>query len=112
MPAYNEYTARAQASEANVLIDGHKTPITEAIANRGFATGCSDTYLGSQTSGKYVASMAVTGTTSPDCGITATFKTNDVSSLLSAKTVVWTFESDTGVWTCSEGTGLTVDVCP
>ena len=56
IPAYGDYTARAQASEAFIMLDGYKTPITEAMSSSGSA-GCTAPST-SVTAGKYVAGVA------------------------------------------------------
>ena len=56
IPAYGDYTARAQASEAFILLDGYKTPIVEAMSSSGSA-GCTAPST-SVTAGKYVAGVA------------------------------------------------------
>ncbi|MGB8518323.1 MAG: prepilin-type N-terminal cleavage/methylation domain-containing protein, partial [Gallionella sp.] len=62
IPAYGDYTARAQAAEAFTLIDGLKTPLTESYTNSGifFFNGLGDGANSSVTgvaSGKYVAGV-------------------------------------------------------
>ena len=54
IPAYQDYIAKAQATEAFSLLDGLKTPVAEAIS-QDFATGCS-VPAGAVSTGKYVAS--------------------------------------------------------
>lgn len=59
LPAYQDYTIRAQVTEGMVLTDGAKTPIAEAYANTGTfpATNAEAGYGGA--SGKYVTGVAV-----------------------------------------------------
>ena len=70
IPAYGDYTARAQAAEAFTLLDGLKTPMTESYTSSGqfYLNSVADTAAGIPgvvgiTGGKYVASIcaAVTG---------------------------------------------------
>src|SRR5690606_18038089 len=66
IPAYQDYTARAQASEAVNLLGGIKTPIVEYFQTEGEAPTLSK--LGNVTkSGKYVSSI----TASPATGSAA-----------------------------------------
>ena len=113
IPAYGDYTARAQAAEAFTLMDGVKTPLTElyttnAIFQIGGASG-----ITAITSGKYVASLATVGTTS----VQADFKTaaGTVSSRLLAGgapggtplSVHMYYNPADGSWSCANGTGNT-----
>jgi len=68
IPAYQNYTIRAQVTEGLSLADGWKTSIAEYYAQNGsFPTGSSTTggpgniVAAGATTGKYVASVAVSG---------------------------------------------------
>jgi type IV pilus assembly protein PilA len=114
IPSYTSYTAKAQASEAFTLLDGLKTPVAQGIGELQFASGCSPTlnpYLnGITSSGQYVTSIGFSGT-SPNCAVTATFKTSNVSNILAGNTVVFTFNSNNNSWTCTT-TGSTSGMLP
>lgn len=60
IPAYGDYTARAQVSEAMSLTSGLKTPVTEYISDNGgippFITTIGGTYQG-----KYVSIIEISG---------------------------------------------------
>src|SRR5690349_15601357 len=74
MPAYQDYLARAQASEAVSLLSGAKIPISEFIYDKGAvpdATEFAD--LVPTRSGKYVDTIVLTGTVS-NLLLTATMK--------------------------------------
>lgn len=88
IPAYTDYTARAQASEAVAILGGLKTPVAEFVANKGYApsTGTLNTDLGATLSGKYVTSVSSSGTTLP-ATFTATMSSTGVSSTVQGKTV-------------------------
>ena len=65
IPAYQDYTAKAQASEAMVLLSGVKTPVLEAMSQSlQYALPA-----GATTTGKYVESLEATAgaTTPPTC---------------------------------------------
>ena len=103
IPAYADYTARAQASEAFVLIAGFKTPLTELYTSSAqFAIGT--TGVTGATAGKYVATVA-TGTTCPFC-VVATFKAVGAgpSSKIAGLAVHMYYNPNTGAWTCANGT--------
>jgi type IV pilus assembly protein PilA len=97
IPQYNDYTARAQLSEAFTLASGLKTPIAEAYAQDNTATNSCVAPANSVTTGKYVASVAASG----DCAVVATMKTAGVNSKVSGSTVTLTFAPTTGAWTCA-----------
>jgi len=107
IPQYNDYVARAQVSEGPVLIDGMKTPIVEAISDAGNA-GCV-TPTGAVTSGKYVATVAASGTAAA-CAVVATYKAAGVNAKVASKTVTYTFNNTTGAWVCT--TGLATEIKP
>lgn len=105
IPAYSDYTARAQASEAFNLMDGLKTPLSELItATRMFAidqTGING--VPGITSGKYVQSIAVV-----NLSLVASYKTSGVSSRLMSSTgeptsVHMFYNPNKGSWTCANG---------
>jgi type IV pilus assembly protein PilA len=71
IPAYGDYTARAQAAEAFTLLDGLKTPMTEAFTSSGQfylnqpadnATNPPTPGVVGITSGKYVATICAATT--------------------------------------------------
>jgi type IV pilus assembly protein PilA len=112
IPAYGDYTARAQAAEAFTLMDGFKTPLTELYtSNGGFdVVGTDSTPTDVQVAGiitgKYVDSISV-----PAGGYTsvqATFKTANISTKLvkadgTALSVHMYYNPVTGSWTCANG---------
>ena len=62
LPAYQDYTARAQVSEALILADGQKGAVTEYYADKGaFPADNAAAGIASSTaiSGKYVASVNI-----------------------------------------------------
>ena len=105
IPAYSDYTAKAQASEAFVLLDGVKTTVAEQMSQD--ATTC-DISTSIQ-SGKSVTST-VAAVTGGVCTITATYGTT-VNAGIAGKTVKITFTASTGKFETSQGTtGGTIPV--
>ena len=114
IPAYGDYTARAQAAEAFTLMDGVKTPLTELYTTQGtFAisnAGSGITASGVQaiTAGKYVAALIIPSTTSTT-SVQASFKTSGISSRLlstptgTALSVHMYYNPTTGAWSCQNG---------
>ena len=114
IPAYGDYTARAQAAEAFTLLDGFKTPLTELYTSSAafdvVATTATPTasQVAGIISGKYVNNIIVpAGKTT----LVATFKTAGISSrLLSVPTgialnVHMYYNPITGAWGCANGDG-------
>ena len=109
IPAYQDYTAKAQASEAFTLLGGLKTPIAEAISAGGVdATTCA-LPTGSVSTGKYVASITPTPA-SPKCKLTAKYAATGVNTKVQNQTVDFEFDSSTGAWACT--TSLPAEIKP
>ncbi|MDD2777020.1 MAG: pilin [Gallionella sp.] len=118
IPAYGDYTARAQAAEAMTLLDGLKTPMTEAFTTDGT---WDVTSVSAVLSGKYVASVTDCNDATNKCiagvrntpaamllgatAIQATYKTTGVSRKIAGKTVHMLYNTMTGAWTCANGDG-------
>lgn len=86
IPAYQDYIARAQVTEALNLTGAVKTPVSEFFADRGtWPTTSEFNSMISQQNGKYVASLTPV-TASSGFVVTATFKATGVSSGLVSKT--------------------------
>jgi type IV pilus assembly protein PilA len=109
IPAYGDYTARAQAAEAFALMDGVKTPLTELYTTTGLFLIGGTSGISAITSGKYVNLLGVSG---PDgTSIQADFKTSNVSSRLLAGgspggtplSVHMYYNPLDGSWSCANG---------
>ena len=99
IPAYQDYTARAQASEAVALLSGLKTPIAEFYQTNGAYPSLAS--LGTTTeSGKFVASIA-SNLGGSDAVYTATFKATGVAADLQSKTVDMGYNGS--AFTCGPG---------
>jgi type IV pilus assembly protein PilA len=99
IPAYQDYTAKAQASEAMTLLGGLKTPISESISLSGLASGC--TAPGTVvTKGKYVASVTIapSGTV---CVATATYVPSGANAKINGQVVWLAFDPVAGGWNCT-----------
>lgn len=123
LPAYQDYTARAQVSEGMALLAGLKVPTSEALSNNVLATACSTTAsvaddaatplvdesvpagaLAEENNlvltGKYVESIVAT-VVGETCQLRATFKSEGVSEKLSGETLDFTYTPDNGNWNCT-----------
>ena len=112
LPAYQDYTIRAQVSEGAVLADGAKTAIAEFFSNTGTAPGDNATAglaAANQITGKYVSTVTVGagGTITAAYSSTAPQRAN---AQITGQTLTFTptFATTAGstVWTCSSSAGL------
>ena len=101
IPAYGDYTARAQAAEAFTLMDGLKTPMAEDFSSTGNWT----IPTSSVTSGKYVTGIVAktSATASGVLGMESTYGTTGVSTRIQGKKVHMYYNSSTGYWACANG---------
>lgn len=104
LPAYQDYTARAQVSEAVVLFEGPKGGITEFWSNKG-AYPSSNASAGiagaSSISGKYVSNVSIAAGV-----VTATMKpAGKVAKGLENTTIVLSPVTSAGSikWVCKAG---------
>jgi type IV pilus assembly protein PilA len=100
IPAYQNYTIRAQVTEGLNLMDGWKTAVAEIYANTGtFPTTAQVTAAGQVTgSGKYV-----TGIASTLGGITATYGGAQANAKIAGQTLslnAYTNANNDIVWVC------------
>jgi type IV pilus assembly protein PilA len=97
IPAYGDYTARAQAAEAFTMLDGLRTPMSDQFSNSGqfylnsaLDTGNSVPGVVGITSGKYVASICASTTGAQQgaaCVGSNTAPTNATPPLLTPPTI-------------------------
>ncbi len=123
IPAYGDYTARAQASEAFTLFDGARKPLTELYTTTNQFAFDATGLLGVPyiTSGRYVKSLIVGphGATANATGsanaysVVAQFGTQGVSTKLQSGGqglyVHMYYNPNTGAWTCANGDGSADD---
>ena len=108
IPAYQDYTAKAQASEAYIILDGLKTPVADAISASGVTTSCVIP-IGTISTGNSVAGTAVDLTTSPgNCILRTTFKASNVNTKIQGAQVSMGYNPINGSWTC--GTNLPPEI--
>lgn len=108
IPQYNDYTARAQLSEAFSLGDGLKTPVTEMFSQDSSNFCNISNYPNSIRKGQYVDDITLSGD-AKGCDILITMKKDGVNQRLSSKTVTFHFvpsevnaggKPNTQNWTC------------
>ncbi|HGP7607992.1 TPA: pilin, partial [Neisseria gonorrhoeae] len=102
LPAYQDYTARAQVSEAILLAEGQKSAVTEYYLNHGkWPKDNGDAGVASSSSikGKYVESVTVANGV-----VTATMKSDGVNKEIKGKKLsLWAKRQDGSVkWFCGQ----------
>jgi type IV pilus assembly protein PilA len=104
IPAYQDYIARSQVSEAVSLTAGGKTPLAEFYADKGVWPSTADIVMGNL-GGKYVSNITLggnTGTTGT-IQVVASMKDSGVNSNITASTLILT-SNDGKSWSCTSGT--------
>ena len=108
LPAYQDYVARSQMTEAMSLASGQKVAVSEVFSNDGTCptNGKQGIPAATDINGKYVQQVAVGGTAAAGggCTITATMKSKGVSKGIQGKTLTLELSNaDKGsrVWTCT-----------
>ena len=110
IPAYQDYTIRAQVSEALSLADGAKTAVAEYFTNRGsFPPSNASAGLATATAitGNYVSQVvAAQGANASQGTITATFSnsgSHKANAAITGSTLVLTGTGNAGSisWTCT-----------
>ncbi len=109
IPAYQDYTIRAQVSEGLSLSAGGKAAVAEYYQDSGvWPTNNATAGLETSTniSGKYVTQVAVT-TAGGDGVITVTYG-NDANTNIAGDSLTLTATDNTGSvsWECANGSGL------
>lgn len=105
IPSYQDYTARAQVSEAMTLTSGVKTPLAEWLSDKGNLPAAIDS-LTSSTSGKYVASITLSGTAGAPV-IEATMASTGVNTAIQGSVFGLVSNDGGNTWDCSAGNGVT-----
>src|SRR5712671_3750267 len=108
IPAYQDYIARAQVSEAVSLLGSAKTPMAEFYASQGtWPTAASDVM--GNTTGKYTSSISIGNSASAAPGsitLIGTMKAAGVNGNIINSTVGLNATDGGKVWTCyTSGTG-------
>ena len=111
IPAYQNYTIRAQVSEGMSLADGAKTAAAEYFTNRGvFPSNNSSAGLATDTSisGNYVFSVGLSGGSATGGLITVTFNSTKANKAIQGTTLLLSASAPAGsgsiAWVCKAGT--------
>jgi len=107
IPAYSDYTARAQVSEGMSLSSGLKTPLVEWIADKGTLPSAVSS-VGGTDSGKYVSTITFSGSaTSPE--IIATMKSTGVNNKIISSVFAMSSTDSGANWDCTTS-GSSTDI--
>lgn len=105
IPAYQDYTARAQVTEAVELLSGGKTPMAEYYADKGTwpanATGVMGNIAGKYTS--VVAMVPGGGGPGGTLVLQATMKATGVNAKVASGTIDLRTQDGGKVWDCTVG---------
>ena len=99
LPAYQDYTARAKASELMLAASSARTCVTETVASKGSFTGLDACGGSSFVPTTYAKSLAVDGT-SGKITVKGTIKTTDDTTVVMTPTKN-TAGTDVTGWTCA-----------
>jgi type IV pilus assembly protein PilA len=104
IPAYQDYIARSQVSEAVSLTAGGKTPLAEFFADKGIWPSTASDVMGN-TAGKYVSAITITvgGGSSSAISLEARIKDVGVNTAITGGTLILT-STDGKQWDCTTGT--------
>ncbi len=102
IPSYQDYTARAQVTEAVLLTSAFKTGLAEYYSDSG-SFPANLTAIGTTTSGRYVEVITLADDGASAVTVTATMKSADVNANLFGKTLDL-ISTDGGLqWDCTGG---------
>jgi len=106
LPAYQNYIARGQFSESQVMLSGLKSAIQEKVdqgKNYVASNGSTANPLGVNYDGEYgtVSYGAYTSGTTTSADALYTFKSAGVSKKLEGKVVKFAYAVATGSWSCT-----------
>ena len=104
IPAYQDYIARSQVSEAVSLSAGGKTPLAEYYNDKGIWPGAASDVIGNL-NGKYVSVITLMGAvgTTGTISIEARMKDLTINSAITSLTLDLT-SVDAKQWSCTGGT--------
>jgi type IV pilus assembly protein PilA len=101
IPAYSDYTAKAQASEPFVMLDGIKTTISSAMSQDAAAADCG---VAAAVAGT-VSDLALPTVAAGVCTATVTMKAT-ANKNIAGKTVIMKFDAATGLFEIKQSVTL------
>lgn len=107
IPAYQDYIARAQVSEALTFASGYKNQVSDAYWQTGNCPSLTDLGFSSNAiNSNYLATISLTTLIGYQCSVSLTFKSTNVSTKLISKTLSFSMITDannpsTSIWKCT-----------
>ena len=101
IPAYQDYIARSQVSEAVSLLGAAKTPVAEYISDKGIIPPTTTDAI-TTTTGKYTSSIALSGNVT-NITLTGTMKGSGVNTAIQNSTVEMRSPDSAKTWSCTTG---------
>ena len=103
IPAYQDYIARAQVTEAVYLVQSGKTPLVDYVGDKGVWPTTASDVMGT-TNGKYVSAISITTGSAATGSIimTARMKSVGVNSAVTGGTLQL-HSVDGRAWSCTGG---------
>jgi type IV pilus assembly protein PilA len=103
IPAYQDYIARSQVSEAISLLSSGKAAMAEHYADRGIWPAAATDVMGS-VAGKYTANVTILASASTGTlTLEATMRSSNINASITSGTAIL-YTTDGGkIWTCSPG---------
>ena len=114
IPAYQDYIARAQVSEAVNLAAGGKMALAEYMSDKGVWPTAAGDVLGNL-SGKYTSNITISvgaGLTQQNATLTAEIRTTGVNSAITGGLLTLSTGDAGKNWTCATGAGLLAKYVP
>ena len=111
IPAYQDYIARSQMSEAVSLTGSGKTPLAEYFADKGAWPSNASDVMGN-VAGKYTAAITITASDATAPGsltLEATMQPTGVNTNIKSKTMTLSTVDGGKNWACSAQGGAPVD---
>jgi len=108
IPAYQDYIARSQASEALQLLGGAKGPMAEFYGDKGRWPWAPNSVMGTL-SGKYVSAVTflipvtAANETAQSLSLQAQYRATRVSVLIQNKTMLYVTTNGGRIWRCQVG---------
>ncbi len=105
IPAYQDYIARSQVTEAVYLVQSGKVPLAEYFGNFGVWPSTASDVMGT-TAGKYLSSITITagaGTSNLNLAVTATMRGTGVNTAVAGSTLILTTADGGKSWDCTTG---------
>jgi type IV pilus assembly protein PilA len=104
IPAYQDYIARAQVSEAVNLLGGGKTPLAEFYSDKGQWPTTAGSVMGNL-AGKYTGSIAFGPTiTGGTISVYAKMKASGINASITGKSVALATQDGGKTWNCTLST--------